>query len=157
MCLQPYVLTRMDRIMLTIEFFMFEYWTLSLSRPMTGCLFQALSMTAMGKLSKDAIKRSQSIDNQLQREQAQKKNELTLLLLGMHWVWSTRPFCLHECCIYYFKHMIYDFSLKYLPCKIIITTVLMFYAVITILASHTCINTLMCYHVPFSHLYLIKQ
>jgi len=39
-------------------------------------------MTAMGKMSKDAIKRSQSIDNQLQRELAQKKNELTLLLLG---------------------------------------------------------------------------
>ncbi|XP_052227931.1 guanine nucleotide-binding protein G(i) subunit alpha-3-like isoform X2 [Dreissena polymorpha] len=42
----------------------------------------ALSLSAMGKISKDAMKRSQSIDNQIQQDQEQKKNELTLLLLG---------------------------------------------------------------------------
>ncbi|WAR22524.1 GNAI3-like protein [Mya arenaria] len=42
----------------------------------------ALSMSAMGKMSKDAFKRSQSIDHQLQQDLEQRKNELTLLLLG---------------------------------------------------------------------------
>ncbi|XP_052771298.1 guanine nucleotide-binding protein G(i) subunit alpha-3-like isoform X6 [Mya arenaria] len=43
---------------------------------------RALSMSAMGKMSKDAFKRSQSIDHQLQQDLEQRKNELTLLLLG---------------------------------------------------------------------------
>ncbi|XP_045189462.2 guanine nucleotide-binding protein G(i) subunit alpha-3-like isoform X1 [Mercenaria mercenaria] len=43
---------------------------------------KTLSLSAMGKISRDAIKRSKSIDNQLQADKDKKQNELSLLLLG---------------------------------------------------------------------------
>ncbi|KAL4231060.1 guanine nucleotide-binding protein subunit alpha [Mactra antiquata] len=43
---------------------------------------KTLSLSAVGKLSRDALKRSQSIDNQLQADKDRKQNELSLLLLG---------------------------------------------------------------------------
>lgn len=43
---------------------------------------KTLSLSAMGKVTRDAMKRSKSIDNQLQADKDKKQHELILLLLG---------------------------------------------------------------------------